>query len=198
VNVRRRRRGADRGIDRPRLQQRLGASVTGYDPAAEVCEEALRRGAIGAVAASAAEPQRCGHRLSFAAPVSALAEAIDTVLAAAGGDCAVSDVGSTKRELIAGRSDERFIGGHPLAGAETSGVEHARGRPVRRRDVVSDAGARDLGRLYQRLHKALAGIGAKPTAIDAADHDRVMASVSHLRTCSRTCSVAQAAAGAVG
>ena len=38
----------------------------------------------------------------------------------------VTDVGSTKRALVGAVDDRRFIGGHPLAGAETAGVEHAR------------------------------------------------------------------------
>ena len=45
---------------------------------------------------------------------------------AAGPDCVVTDVGSVKGALVAGCDDPRFIGGHPIAGAETSGVEHAR------------------------------------------------------------------------
>ena len=38
----------------------------------------------------------------------------------------VTDVGSTKRRLLDAIDDPRFVGGHPIAGAETSGVEHAR------------------------------------------------------------------------
>ena len=38
----------------------------------------------------------------------------------------VTDVGSTKRAVVAAHDDSRFVGGHPLAGAETAGVEHAR------------------------------------------------------------------------
>ena len=49
------------------------------------------------------------------------------VLARRRAGCAVTDVGSTKREVVeAAGADERFVGGHPLAGAEVSGVEHAR------------------------------------------------------------------------
>ena len=55
------------------------------------------------------------------------------VLAAAGPECVVSDVGSVKRAVVDEVDDPRFIGGHPLAGAETSGVEHARA------DLFADA-----------------------------------------------------------
>src|SRR5205823_13718976 len=41
-------------------------------------------------------------------------------------DCVVTDVGSTKRALVEEIGDERFCGGHPIAGAETAGVQNAR------------------------------------------------------------------------
>jgi prephenate dehydrogenase len=115
-----------------------------------------------------------------AAPVGALAAALDAVLAAAPAGCAVSDVGSTKRAIVSGRVDPRFIGGHPLAGAETSGVEHARADLFDGATWYLTPGSATSGALYERLHKVLVGFGAQPTAIDAAVHDRVMASVSHL------------------
>jgi prephenate dehydrogenase len=90
-------------------------------------------------------------------------------------------VGSTKRVVADACADERFIGGHPLAGAETAGVEHAR------EDLfdgatwyLTPAEGRTAGVLYERLYRFLGSLGARPTAIDADTHDRVMACVSHL------------------
>src|SRR5207244_3027527 len=59
-----------------------------------------------------------------ATPLGVLPATLDAVLAAAPSACAVTDVGSAKR--LAMRDDERFVGGHPLAGSELGGVEHAR------------------------------------------------------------------------
>ncbi len=99
----------------------------------------------------------------------------------AGPDCVVSDVGSTKRALAEATRDERFVGGHPLAGAETAGVEHAR------EDLfdgatwyLTPAKGSTAGVLYERLHRLLSRFGARPSAIDADTHDRLMACVSHL------------------
>ena len=61
-----------------------------------------------------------------AAPVGVLAETVREALEHAGEDCVVSDVGSTKLALEQARRDPRFVGGHPLAGSQTAGVEHAR------------------------------------------------------------------------
>ena len=174
-------------------RERLGARVVGFDPDADVGAAALGRGAVETVAASIAEAVADAELVFVAAPVSALAGALDTVLAAAGEDCAISDVGSTKRAIVAGRADPRFIGGPPLAGAETSGVEHARADLFDGATWYLTPGSVTSGALYERLHKALVGIGAQPTAIDAAVHDRVMASVSHLPHVFANVLVAQAA-----
>ena len=105
---------------------------------------------------------------------------IDEVLAAAGPDCVVTDVGSTKRALVAAHADPRFVGGHPLAGAETAGVEHARADLFDGATWYLTPTPATSGVLYERLHRALAGLGARPAAIDADAHDRLMAGVSHL------------------
>jgi prephenate dehydrogenase len=161
-------------------RERLGARVVGFDPDGAVGAAALARGAVLNVAAGVEQAVADAQLVFVAAPVSGLGPAIDAVLAAAPADCAISDVGSTKRSIVEGRGDQRFIGGHPLAGAETSGVEHARADLFDGATWYLTPGPATSGALYERLHKALVGIGAQPTAIDAAVHDRVMASVSHL------------------
>ena len=93
--------------------------------------------------------------------------------------------------------DPRFVGGHPLAGAEVSGVEHARA------DLFDDAtwyltpAADAQGVVLERLHRLLSGLGARPVVIDADAHDRLMAAVSHLPHVLANVLVARAA-GALG
>ncbi len=160
---------------------RARADVVGYDADPDVSRRALELGAIDA-AAEDLEDAVAGSDVVFAAtPVAALPAAVAAALAAAAADCVVSDVGSVKRALQASGADERFIGGHPLAGAESAGVEHARA------DLFDGAvwyltpsQGSTAGVLYERLHRLLSSLGARPTAIDAATHDRLMASVSHL------------------
>ena len=98
----------------------------------------------------------------------------------------VTDVGSTKRAIWARArealsSGVAFVGGHPLAGAETAGVENAR------EDLfdgatwyLTPARGSTAGVLYERLHGLLRRFGAQPQAIDADLHDRLLACVSHL------------------
>ena len=101
-----------------------------------------------------------------------------------GPETVVSDVGSTKRELIAGlpagERSSRFIGGHPLAGAETAGVENARAELLEGARWYLTPTDSSSGLHYDRLQRSVAGLGARPQAIDPETHDRVMATVSHL------------------
>jgi prephenate dehydrogenase len=176
---------------------RLGATVTGYDPDRRVGAAALERGAVEVVVPDLAGAVGGCELVFVAAPVGVLGGVVDAVLAAAPPGCAVSDVGSTKRAIVEARADPRFIGGHPLAGAETSGVEHARADLFDGATWYLTPGASTSGPLYERLHRAIVGIGAQPAAIDAAEHDRVMASVSHLPHVFANVLVGQAA-GALG
>lgn len=162
------------------VRQRLGASVCGYDSSPNAMQRARQRGAVDQAAESVAEAVRDAQAAFVAVPVGALPELIDKVLGAAPADCVVTDVGSTKRAVVAAHEDERFVGGHPLAGAENAGVEHARADLFEGCTWYLTPTSCTSGVLYERLHRMLHSLGAQPSAIDAQHHDRILATVSHL------------------
>ena len=174
-------------------RERLGAAVAGFDPDSSVLGEALSRGAIDEAAADPSAAVAGADVVFVAAPVGALAEAVAQALAAAPADCVVSDVGSTKRPVAGAGGDERFVGGHPLAGAETAGVGHARADLFEGATWYLTPARGTSGVLFERLHGVVVGLGAQPVAIDAETHDRLMASVSHLPHVLANVLVAQAA-----
>jgi prephenate dehydrogenase len=169
------------------------AEIVGFGRSPERLERARELGAID-VAASSLEEALEGAEACFACgPVGALPGQVSAALAAAGDDCVVSDVGSTKRALVEAVDDERFVGGHPVAGAETSGVEHARADLFQGAVWYLTPHGRSGGLLYERLHRLVVSVGARPVAIDAATHDRLLAAVSHLPHVLANVLVAQAA-----
>jgi prephenate dehydrogenase len=173
-------------------RERLGARVRGFDPGPGVLETALARGILDDGCSSVAEAVRGAEAAFVAVPVSALPAVVGEALAAAGAECVVSDVGSTKRSVVAAVDDPRFIGGHPLAGAETAGVEHARADLFAGATWYLTPRADSEGILLERLHRFVVGLGAVPTVIDAADHDRLMAAFSHVPHVVANAMVAQA------
>ncbi len=176
-------------------RERAGAEVTGWDPDSRVGEAALSLGAIDSAAAEIAGAVEDADVVFVATPVGALVQTVRAALDQAGPDTVVTDAGSTKRTVAAaGREDERFIGGHPLAGAETAGVAHARADLFEGAVwYLTPARGSTAGVLYERLHRLLTSFGAQPAAIDADTHDRLMASVSHLPHVLANLLVAQAA-----
>jgi prephenate dehydrogenase len=159
--------------------QRLDAETVGFDPDALALALALERGAISHAAGSLEEAVEGADAVFVAAPVSALPALIAEALDAAGPEAVISDVGSTKRE-VAAVDDERFVGGHPLAGAETAGVGHARADLFDGAVWYLTPTERTSGIRYERLHRMLSAIGARPVAIDPQTHDTLLAIVSHL------------------
>jgi prephenate dehydrogenase len=159
---------------------RAGAEVVGYDKDAEVLEAALGRDAINRRAGAVGDALAGAEACFLCAPMPELPRLLSAALEAAPADCVITDVGSTKRSVVGSSEDERLVGGHPVAGAESSGVENAR------EDLFDGAawyltpGPRSSGLLYERLHHLIAQLGARPVAIDAETHDRLLATVSHL------------------
>lgn len=155
-------------------RSRLGSHVTGWDP---------QRGAAAVACDSSAdnleEAVSDADLIVIACPVDDIAVTVQRILATASTDAVITDVGSAK-SVVAAIGDRRFIGGHPMAGAESAGVENAR------EDLFEDATwyltpATDTeGVRLERLTRFITGLGARPQAIDADAHDRLMAAVSHL------------------
>jgi prephenate dehydrogenase len=98
-------------------RRRLGATVRGIDPDAAA---ALDAGAIDEAHDDLATALDGADAAIVAVPLGVLPETVAAVLDAAPRGCVVTDVGSTKRAVVAANGDERFVGGHPLAGSEAT------------------------------------------------------------------------------
>ncbi len=92
----------------------------------------------------------------------------------------VTDVASTKSELTRAARDVGipYVGGHPMAGRETSGFEAADGNLFAGRPwVITEAvGGGDPG----AVRELAVACGARPVELDAARHDRLVAAISHV------------------
>jgi prephenate dehydrogenase len=161
-------------------RERLDAETTGFDSSRQALDDALERGAITHAAPSIDDAVRNAEAAFVAVPVGSLPATVAATLQAAATECVVTDVGSTKRELRAAHDDPRFVGGHPLAGAETAGVAYARADLFDGATWYLTPSHTTSGVLYERLHRLLHRLGAKPCAIDADTHDAILANVSHL------------------
>lgn len=155
-------------------------TVVGWDEDPAVLELAVERGAV-APAASLDEALVDADVALVAVPVAGLPGVLADVLAAAPAACTVTDVGSTKGAVCeAVGNDPRFVGGHPICGAEARGPGSAsadlfEGATWFLTPLAATAPAR-----YRTAHSFAVGLGARPVAIDPAAHDRLVAVTSHL------------------
>ena len=155
------------------------ATIVGVDRPA-VRKLALRRRAIAQEAT-----RRVLWRRLDTIDLLVLATDIDTIVAdlhTLPEDAPVTlDVGSVKGPIVAAADDrESFVGGHPMAGSERGGIEHASASLFDDRAFVLTPGASTRAGAMRLCSAFVRGLGARPIVLDATTHDRCVALVSHL------------------
>ncbi len=158
-----------------------GARVIGWDPARRTLDTAISVGAIDEAAPTLEAAVSDADLVVVAAPMGQLPQVLGQVLHAAPEDCAITDVGSVKRPVLdAAGGDGRLVAGHPLAGSESSGVQHARADLFDGATWYLVPHERSHGTRFEQVHRVVSALGARPVTIDAETHDQLMATVSHL------------------
>jgi prephenate dehydrogenase len=169
-----------RAADSATAGELRGATLVAWTPTAAGPKAARAAGAIDAVAPTLEAAADGADLVILAAPPLRDLELLGA-LAGIGHPGLVTDVASTKAAIVARASelDVRFVGGHPLAGRDTSGFEAAdaglfHGRPWA---VATDGAANDD---LERVEALATACRATPRRMTAADHDAAVAGISHL------------------
>ncbi len=163
------------------VRERAGATVVGFDLSPAEAAIALERGCVDRVAATLEEACADAGVVVVATPVSAIASAVAAAAAAAGA-ATLTDIGSTKGDVVAAvpaDARDRFVGGHPMCGSEAHGAAHARAELFQGATwFLTPTVESEPGRLAE-LHGLVTAIGARPVVIDAGEHDAIVALTSH-------------------
>lgn len=125
----------------------------------------------------------------LATPVGAVIDLIERIGPLASPNALMTDVGSTKKEIVdrarsvfGENATRRFIGGHPMAGKEHSGLENAESRLFTNAVwlLTPQAGQEvDKGKIKE-YRDLLEGIGTRIIRLEPDRHDRLCAWISHL------------------
>jgi prephenate dehydrogenase len=160
--------------------------VTGIDRDESDLALALERGVIDdAAPVEAFDPLLLTADLVIiATPPAAVSEWLE-LLGEVGYEGVVTDVASTKAAIVADAErllapHATFIGGHPMAGSERSGVAAADPELFRGAYYVLTPVAGTAADAYRRLHQLVTSIGARVIALDAGAHDEAVAAISHV------------------
>lgn len=147
---------------------------------------AVDRGVADALEESFSSGQTCQADLIYlAAPIGGIINFLRTHSSGLKEGAIVTDVGSTKSEIlrVAGEAlspKVHFIGGHPMAGSENTGVEYARADLFERANYVLIAAQSTPEEALSRMISIVEALGAKPVITDAESHDLSAAMISHL------------------
>ncbi|HVA33509.1 MAG TPA: prephenate dehydrogenase/arogenate dehydrogenase family protein, partial [Candidatus Baltobacteraceae bacterium] len=159
--------------------RRDGALVVGHDVSPGMLAQALEVGAIDLAATRDELYARAGTVVIAAPPEATMAEVQRLRSGAAPRATLIVDVASVKAPVVeAANGMKAFVATHPIAGSERSGVRAARADLFERR-TWAYVPTGDT-RLDARARAFITSLGAAAFAVDAHEHDRIVALTSHL------------------
>jgi len=147
---------------------------------------AQQRGVIDRIASDWADALQDADLVFLAMPVGQMLPVMQALVPHLPPDAIVTDGGSTKLDVVAaariafGEKIAQFVPGHPIAGAEKSGVEAAQANLFQDKRVVLTPLAENSATRVALVQRAWEACGAQVSQLDAAAHDQVFAAVSHL------------------
>ena len=162
-----------------------GTEIIGFSRSTETVARAKDCGVIDQAARGPASAAAGADMVIIATPVMATKDVLASISEHLSPRCLVTDTGSTKVEVMqwAGKylsSKISFIGGHPMAGKETSGIGEADADLFRGCVYCLTPSPCATPLAVRKMKKLVESIGAKPFFIDAETHDNLVAGVSHL------------------
>lgn len=160
--------------------------VTGVGRSRENLEAALRLGVIDGIADDLASAVEDADVVLLAIPVSQTGQVVSRIAPHIGPCTVVTDAGSTKQDVIlAARTHfsshlSRFVPGHPVAGAESSGVQAAHAGLFLDKHVILTPVEETSQEAVARITVLWQGCGARVSHMPPQQHDAVLAIMSHL------------------
>ncbi len=167
------------------LRKKADLEVVGFARRGETASRALELGAVDRTEGDLLAAVRGADLVLIATPVMAMKDIMAKIGESLDKGCIVTDVASTKAQVM-GWAEERlpswisFVGGHPMAGKETSGIEAADADLFIGCTYCLMPGRSATKEATDKVEGLVRQIGAKPLFIDASEHDMLVGAVSHL------------------
>lgn len=161
------------------------ARITAYVRKPETGLLAVKAGAIDSFETSIEKAVSGASFIIVATPILIIKDIFTQIAPYIAHDCVITDVASTKRMVMQWAEDILpssicFIGGHPMAGKELSGIAAAELGLFKNCTYCLVEGPYSTDRGMSLLQDMIKTIGAYPLITDAAKHDKLVAGISHL------------------
>jgi prephenate dehydrogenase len=162
-----------------------GFDIAGYVRNPEVASTALSAGVVDKTETGLAETVKEADLVIIATPVLTIKEILSQIAGHLPADCVVTDTASTKVQVMKWAEEMLpptvdFIGGHPMAGKETYGIQAAEADLFRGCTYCLTPSEKASPKSIDKVTSVVKKLGAVPFFIDAQEHDRLVAGVSHL------------------
>lgn len=170
-------------------QRGLVRRVIGIGRHAERLERAAELGAVTEWTTQMEHGVAQADLVVVCTPVELIVEQVCRVAEACPAGAIITDVGSTKLQIVseldrrlrdAARRKVGFVGSHPMAGSERSGVEYSQADLFENRVTVVTPSKNTCTRKRQAIEQFWRSLGSRVLRRSPADHDRAVAAVSHL------------------
>lgn len=162
------------------------AQIVGVGRNPENLSTAIELGVIDIATHNVAEALKDADVVLIAAPVAQTPAILNAIKPHLAGTTVVTDAGSTKSDVLAcakeilGSQFSQFVGGHPIAGAEKSGVTAATADLYLNKNVVLTPTSETNAQHIQSVRLLWQACGANVSEMPAETHDGIFAAVSHL------------------
>ena len=166
-------------------QAGIAKHIAGYDSNPETTNHALVRGAITDMCNNAENAVQQADMVILATPIHAMPELLKRIALELKPGVLVTDTASTKAQILTWAktllpANVVFVGGHPMAGREHSGIEAADVGLFEGCAYCLIPAAQASSEGVERLSEIVLRLGARPLVLDAERHDRLVAGISHL------------------
>ncbi|MBI3151463.1 MAG: prephenate dehydrogenase/arogenate dehydrogenase family protein [Chloroflexi bacterium] len=160
------------------------AALYGIDPHLPTLELALSQHIVDYADSDPANLLPEVDLVILSAPVPAILTLLEQLPSFTPNPCIVMDLGSTKKLIVESMSrlPERFdpIGGHPICGKEKLSLANAERTLYYAAPFLLTPLERTSPRAISAANQIIEALGAKAKTLDAIEHDRILASTSHL------------------
>lgn len=162
------------------------AQIIGVGRSSESLQTAVDLGVIDLASSNVAEALQGADIILIATPVAQTSAILHAIKPHLTTNTVITDAGSTKSDVlncaqeILGAQFNQFVGGHPIAGAEKSGVAAATANLYRNKNVVLTPSPVTNPHAIQRVRELWQTCGANVSEMPAETHDGIFAAVSHL------------------
>lgn len=159
--------------------------VWGFDIDAAALHQAARSGAIDASVGTLADACRGSDAIVLAAPVRAILRLLPEIAPHVEPGALVTDTGGTKREIVRVGDTTLpvptpFVGGHPLAGRLTAGVDQGSATLFAGAVYCLTPSPNAASWAVDAAVGLVESIGAQPHFLSPDEHDSMLAAISHL------------------